>query len=164
MTAEDVIRLLGLEPLAIEGGHFAETWRSTDRVTLPARYRGERALGTAIYYLLTPGTFSEMHRLPADEVFHFYLGDPAEMLHLLPGGTGRLVTIGTDLAAGMRPQVVAPAGAWQGSRLVPGGAWALLGTTMAPGFDPADYERGARAALLAGWPEFRGGIEALTRS
>ena len=96
-------------------------------------------------------------------MFHFYLGDPVEMLQLLPGGHGRVLVLGTDLAAGMRPQVLVPGDVWQGTRLVPGGGLALLGTTVAPGFDPADYEPGERAALLAAYPAFAERIIALTR-
>jgi predicted cupin superfamily sugar epimerase len=82
---------------------------------------------------LTPDTFSALHRLASDEVFHFYLGDPVEMLQVWPDGSHRVVLIGTDLAAGERPQVVVPRGIWQGARLRPGGRFALLGTTVAPG-------------------------------
>ncbi len=165
MTAEEIIALLGLTPHPREGGFFREIYRADERVAaaaLPARYGGPRALGTAIYYLLTPHTLSPMHRLLSDEVFHFYLGDPVEMLLLEPGAAGRTVILGTDLAAGMRPQVVVPRGVWQGARLVAGGTLALLGTTVAPGFDYADYEDGERDALIATWPEQAELIRALT--
>lgn len=166
MTAAEIQRLLGLEPLEHEGGYFAETHRATHTLTagsVGGEWPDSRALATAIYYLLTPETFSALHRLRADEVFHFYLGDPVEMLQLLPGGEGRIVTLGTDLAAGMRPQVVVPRGVWQGTRLMPGGAMALLGTTMSPGFDPRDFDLGRRQALIAGYPAYRERILALTR-
>src|SRR5262245_49933132 len=138
-TAESIIQLLNLQPHPKEGGFFRETYRSA--TNLP----GERSLSTAIYYLLTPETFSEMHKLPGDELFHFYLGDPVEMLHLLADGSGTIVELGTDLASRMKPQIIVPGGVWQGSRLKPGGQFALLGTTMAPGFDYADYVSGSRA-------------------
>ena len=128
-----------------------------------ARYNGARRTGTAIYYLLEPDTFSEMHRLKSDEVFHFYAGDAVEMLQLMEDGSGRTVVIGNDLAAGERPQVVVGRGVWQGSRLVDGGRWALLGCTVSPGFEFEDYEAGDRAALSEGWPEFVAMIAALTR-
>jgi predicted cupin superfamily sugar epimerase len=166
-TVEALCRMLGLVPHPIEGGFFAETYRSVERVPadgLPPRYREPRALGTAIYYLLTPETFSAMHRLASDEVFHFYLGDPVEMLQLWPDGSYRVVVLGTDLPAGERPQVVVPQGVWQGARLRHGGRLALLGTTVAPGFDYADYEIGDRAALLASHPGARDLVTALTRS
>ncbi len=164
MTAEEVRLLLGLEPLAPEGGFFTETYRA--RATLGAGalagLAAPRALSTAIYYLLTPETRSALHRLRSDEVYHFYLGDPVEMLLLGPGDEARLVALGAALGSDQRPQAVVPAGTWQGARLAFGGRWALLGTTMAPGFDPADFELGARAALAARWPAWRELIAALT--
>jgi len=148
----ELIRLLNLEPHPLEGGYYRETYRSDAPGTGGS---ARRAVATAIYYLLTPDTRSAPHRLPADELFHFYLGDPVEMLQLYPDGTSAVLMIGTDLAAGMRPQVLVPAGVWQGSRLAPGGRFALLGTTMAPGFDPAGYEAGDIEALGAAYPEHR---------
>jgi len=165
LTAEDVKRLLALVPLEPEGGWFAETYRA--RVSLPPGtvpgQAAARPLATAIYYLVEPAACSALHRLRADEVFHFYLGDPVEMLQLGPGADGRVLRLGGDLAAGERPQVVVPAGTWQGTRLVAGGRWALLGTTVTPGFDAADFELGRRADLVARWPAHHGWIEALTR-
>jgi predicted cupin superfamily sugar epimerase len=163
-TAAELIAALDLRPLPQEGGYFRETYRSAD-VLLPGalpRYTSAKAAGTAIYYLLSPDTVSALHRLPTDEVFHFYLGGPVEMLQLLPDGSGRLLILGTDLAAGQRPQVVVPRGVWQGSRLLPGAPFALLGTTMAPGFDFSDYEPGSRAALTRDYPAFTDLIRCLT--
>ena len=105
-------------------------------------YGGPRRAGTAIYYLLEPGTFSEMHKLKSDELFHFYAGDPVEQIQLFGSGAGERILLGSDLAAGQRPQVVVRRGVWQGARLVEGGAWALLGCTVTPGFEYADYEEG----------------------
>jgi predicted cupin superfamily sugar epimerase len=156
--AEELIRLLNLEPLPLEGGWYRETWRS--RVELPSG----PSVGTAIYYLLTPATFSALHRLANDEVFHFYAGDPVEMLQLGPEpGVGRTVRLGADVRGGARPQVVVPANVWQGSRLAEGGRFALLGTTMAPGFDFADFELGVREELVKLFPEWREQIAALCR-
>lgn len=165
MTPEDIIRRLDLVPHPAEGGYFRETWRAHEGVEpegLPRRYTGRRSFGTAIYYLLTADTYSHLHRLRSDEVFHFYLGDPVEQLHLHPDGRGERVVLGSDLAAGQRPQVVVPAGVWQGARLVPGGRVALLGCTVAPGFEFADYEHAGRDALLEGWPAHGPLIRALT--
>lgn len=149
MTAADVIAALQLCPHPMEGGFFRETWRSTVRSAGP---HGDRSAGTAIYYLLTPDSFSALHRLRSDEVFHFYLGDAVQMLQLWPDGTVHTVVLGGDLDRGQVPQLVVPAGVWQGSRLVPGGQFALLGCTVAPGFDFADYEGGARAVLQVEFP------------
>jgi len=165
MTAEEIIALLKLKPHPKEGGFYSETYRAGETIpanVLPTRYSGQRAFGTCIYYLLTASTFSAMHRLQSDEIFHFYLGDPVEMLQLLPDGTGKTVILGSDLRSGMQPQVIVPRGVWQGSRLVAGGKFALLGCTVAPGFDFADYEHGRRSELIASYPEFRERIVALT--
>jgi predicted cupin superfamily sugar epimerase len=167
LTAEQVIECLQLELHPREGGFFRETYRSRLTIcaaSLPSEYGGERSASTAIYFLLTPATFSEMHRLPSDEVFHFYLGDAVEMLQLHSDGRGEVIRLGGDLAAGERPQVLAPGGSWQGSRLVPGGRWALLGTTVAPGFEFADYTSGERGELSAAYPRFASLIAALCRS
>jgi predicted cupin superfamily sugar epimerase len=167
MTAEKLKSLLNLVPLSIEGGYFAETYRSTEMISaecLQVRYSSARSVGTAIYYLLEPGTFSEIHRVASDEIFHFYLGDPVEMLQLWPDGSGKQVIIGTDIESGMAPQLVVPHGVWQGARLVAGGEFALLGCTVSPGFEYADYESGSRQLLSAAYPEHREMIRALTRS
>ncbi|HTC74909.1 MAG TPA: cupin domain-containing protein [Edaphobacter sp.] len=166
MTAEDLKKLLGLQPHPREGGWYVRTYEAAELVAAEAfadrRYASVRRTGTAIYYLLEPDTFSEMHRLQSDEVFHFYAGDAVEMLQLREGG-GVMVVIGNDLLRGQRPQVTVERGVWQGSRLVKGGRWALLGCTVSPGFEFEDYESGERAELCAGWPEFAKQIRALTR-
>ena len=100
ITAQDIIKTLVLAPLPLEGGYYAETYRS--------------AFGTAIYYLLTEDSYSAMHRLPGDEIFHFYLGDPVEMLQLRPDGTGEVLTLGPDLLRGMQLQTMVAGGVWQG--------------------------------------------------
>lgn len=171
ISADELKARLRLEPHPREGGWFRQTWKAGEVLpgdALPPRYAAGRsagrAAGTAIYYLLEPNSFSEMHRLQSDEVFHFYLGDPVEMLQLFPDGSGRRVLLGTDVAAGELPQMVVPRGVWQGSRLVPGGQVALLGCTVSPGFEYEDYESGAREELIRGWPAWRDLIAALTRS
>jgi hypothetical protein len=150
--------MLELKPLEIEGGFFRQTYRSDETVAvsaLPQRYGGGRVLGTAIYYLLTPQVHSRLHRLKSDEIFHFLLGDPVEMLQLRPDGTSAVTAIGPDLAAGEQLQVVVARGTWQGSLLRPGGRWALMGVTVAPGFDYADYESADARALVEEYPRRR---------
>ncbi|MCE5199848.1 MAG: cupin domain-containing protein [Armatimonadota bacterium] len=166
MDAKAVIEKLGLEPLPMEGGFFFETYRSTQVIpvsALPEGYSGDRAHSTAIYFLITPDSCSVMHRLISDEIFHFYAGDPVEMLQLHPDGSHSLIIIGNNLEAGHAPQVIAPMGVWQGCRLAPEGKWALMGTTVAPGFDYADYENGDRQKLIAKYPDCVEMITALTR-
>jgi uncharacterized protein len=167
-TAERLIELLDLQPLAGEGGYFRQTWVAADTIPatgLPARYARAKPAGTAIYYLVTDARdgFSALHRLPTDEVYHFYLGDPVEQLLLHADGRRERVILGSDLLGGQRVQHVAPAGSWQGTRLVPGGRVALLGATMAPGFDPEDFERGDRDALCRAFPAEAALIAELTR-
>ena len=144
----------------MEGGHFRQTYVSAETVTLE---RGVRTAGTAIYYLLEEGTFSEMHVLTSDEVFHFYLGDPVEMLQLYADGRSALFTLGPDLRKGHHVQLVVPAGVWQGTRLVEGGKVALLGCTVSPGFDYADYRSGTYAELAEKWPAEKERIRVRTR-
>ena len=159
MTDDDAIRLLHLQPHPVEGGFFRETYRSA--ATLPT-HAGRRSVSTAIYYLLKPGHVSELHVLPGDEVFHFYLGSPVRMLQLWPDGSGKDVLLGADIAAGEVPQLVVPGGVWQGTRLVGDTGFALLGCTVAPGFDYADYRSASRAELVAKWPAFAEPIKMLT--
>jgi predicted cupin superfamily sugar epimerase len=164
-SANDLIRILQLQPHPREGGYFRETYRATETMAaphLPSRYQGQRCHSTAIYYLLTPTTFSALHRLQSDEIFHFYSGDPVRMLQLQPDGTGRTVLLGRDVLQGQSPQVIVPCGVWQGSLLEPGGAYALLGCTVAPGFEYADYETGRRDELLRAYPAFGGWINKLS--
>ena len=151
MDAKTVIELFNLKPLPFEGGYFRETYRSEDRIEaghLPGRYKTGRNICTAIYYLLTPDTVSKIHRLQSDEVFHFYLGDPVMMLLLYPDGRSDTVTLGSDIAIGHNIQLVVPRGVWQGARLCEGGRFALMGTTVAPGFKPDDFELAERRELL----------------
>ena len=161
MTADEIKRLLNLTPHPVEGGHFRRTYTSAANVELS---RGSRPLGTAIYYSLESGSFSEMHMLDSDEIFHFYLGDPAEMLQLYPDGGSAVLTLGQGLEAGQHVQVLVPAGVWQGMRLIGDGAMALVGCTVVPGFDFADYHNAPFAELAAKWPEQAELIKALTRS
>lgn len=105
-----------------------------------------------------------MHMLDSDEIFHFYLGDPAEMLQLYPDGGSAVLTLGQGLEAGQHVQVLVPAGVWQGMRLIGNGAMALVGCTVVPGFNFADYYNASFAELAAKWPEQAELIKALTRS
>lgn len=167
MTAEEVIKLLKLEPHPLEGGFFQVTYRSADILptsALPERYHGPRALGSAIYYLLTPETCSRLHRLPTDEIFHFYLGDPVSMLLLMPDGTSDILTLGHNIAHGQTVQTLVPRNCWQGAKLQDGGTFALMGTTLCPGFDYDDYEQGDPDELIALYPKQKNWIETLTQA
>ena len=161
MTVQEIISLLQLQPHPKEGGFFAETYRSAASLNLPA---GPRNLATAIFYLLTPEAFSEMHCLPGDEIFHFYLGDPVEMLQVHADGSSEVIVLGADIASGMKLQHVVPGRVWQGSRLKTGGAFALLGTTMSPGFAYEDYISGNSEELIRMCPQRAEMIRALSQT
>jgi len=161
VTAEQIKTLLELDPHPIEGGSFRQTWASAASLHLP---RGVRSQGTAIYYLLEQGQFSEMHALDSDEIFHFYLGDPVEMLQLHPDGRSEIVVLGPDLLAGQHVQVLVPAGVWQGTQLIGHGKLALLGCTVVPGFDYTDYRNASYEELAARWPAQKERVRALTRT
>lgn len=159
MSASDdeiaaIVERLDLAPHP-EGGYFAETYRSE-------RSAGERAFSTAIYFLVTAASPSRMHRVAADEMWHFYRGDPLEMLQLGPSGPSHVASIGSDLAAGQSPQVLVPARTWQGTRVAPGGRYALVGATVTPGFDFADFEMGDAETLIAAYPAHADLIRALS--
>lgn len=159
MDAEAVIEALSLAPLAKEGGWYRETYRST----LPWAGPGgqTRSTSTAIYYLLRAGEMSALHRLAFDEVFHFYAGAPVDVT-LLDPESGALETrpLGPDWTRGQMPQLVVPAHWWQALRIQGDGAWTLMGTTVAPGFDWADFSL-ATEELLARFPAHRGRLAPL---
>jgi hypothetical protein len=148
-----LIHRLGLQPLPVEGGLFRQTWRGPDNA------------GTCIYGLLTdePDSFSALHRLPTDEIWHFYLGDPLDMLLLHADGSAAHVTLGSDILAGQHCQLIVPAGTWMGARVHGRGHFALFGCTMAPGFDARTFEAGDRDALVAAFPAHAAAIRTLTR-
>lgn len=147
LTAVEVIRLLDLSPLDFEGGYFRRTYAHSHAVqaeALPGGYHSARPLASAIYYLLTSDTCSRLHRLPTDELWHFYLGDPVA-LHVFqpaPGSRFRYTgtILGPDLQSGHKVQTTVPAQAWFGAHLVDGGDWALLGCTLAPAFADEDFQ------------------------
>lgn len=159
LDAAAITQLLDLHPLAVEGGLFRRTWAARETVD------GSRPAGTAIYALFTdePDSFSAIHRLDADEVWHFYLGDP--LVVELFDGAHTTVVLGPDLLAGERPQLVIVAGCWMGARVRDGGRYTLIGCTMAPGFTGHGYEGGEHSALVAQYPDPASvhAIERLTR-
>lgn len=151
MTADEVIAKLGLVPLPGEGGYFREMYRGQESFSsdLPDRYGAgaARSTGTAIYYFLTPETYSALHRLKSDEIYHFYRGDPVQLTTIDADGKVEHVVLGSRFEEGERCQFVVPAGVWQGSRLIGAGKWALLGTTVAPGFVFEDCELASAASF-----------------
>ncbi|MEX1246888.1 MAG: cupin domain-containing protein [Anaerolineales bacterium] len=166
-NAEEIKRLLNLQELPFEGGFFRQTYVPTEQIArehLPARYAESKPFSTAILFLLTPESFSAFHKLATDEVYHYYLGDPAELYELHADGSSRNVILGPDLVIGHQVQHVVPRGVWQGSQVHPGGKWTLLGTTMAPGYTQNDFELAQASVLIEAFPEQRDIIRQLTRT
>ena len=140
--------MLGLQPLPGEGGLFRRTYID--------------ASCSVIYFMLIAPDFSALHSLDGVETYHWYAGSPLQLLLLRPGGQVDQPVLGADLIAGARPQVVVPAGVWQGSS--PLGEWTLVGTTMAPAFEWSACHLGRREELVSGWPDAAPQIRALTRT
>ncbi len=157
MSADDIIARLSLQPHP-EGGWYSQTYRSEIRVDTD---RGPRVASTAIYFLLRDDEFSALHRIGSDEVWHFYMGSPLRVESISPEGSVEHFVLGGDLAAGEVLQAWVPARRWFGARLVRGG-YALVGCTVAPGFDFADFEMASRQELLSTFPQCGDVIHRLT--
>jgi predicted cupin superfamily sugar epimerase len=142
-----------------EGGFYRETFRSPQIIPTP---RGPRAASTAIYFLLPAGTFSAIHRVHSDEVWHHYRGDPLELHTITESGEHATTVLGQRVDQGERPQHVVPAGVWQAA--VPlGTRFALCGCTVAPGFDFADFEMPRQRELMGRFPSLPAIVERLAR-
>lgn len=166
---QQIINILNLQPLPFEGGWYAQSYKSKDMLcgpSLPERYPGPRTLGTAIYYLMTAEQdgFSALHRLRGDEVLHFYLGDAIDSLLIYPDGSFRKFIMGPDLQNGQVLQLMVPAGTWQGHRVCTDKNYALIGSTMTPGYSDEDFELGLRSDLCKQFPFLSNEITWLTRS
>jgi predicted cupin superfamily sugar epimerase len=161
---QELIDSLGLAPHP-ERGHYVETYRAALTVDdLPPPHSGARAASTAIYFLVTraePTTY--LHRLRSDEMFHFYEGGPLDVLMLGPTGPGELRRLGTNVAAGERPQILIPAGTWFAAELAEAASHCLIGCTVAPGFEFADFELAAGPELAARYPAHAARIARMTR-
>lgn len=164
MNADDLIDRLNLQPHP-EGGYYRQTYQAPDVLPadgLPKRYDGPRPVSTAIYFLLRDAQVSHLHRLQSDEIWHFYAGSPL-VVHVLTSDGERIdQVLGPDFAAGMRPQVVVARGAWFGAEMQDGHGFALVGNTVAPGFDFADFELADRAGLMEAFPRHADLIRRLT--
>lgn len=159
------VEKLHLEPHP-EGGFFRQTYRSDLAIApkaLPPGFTGARAASTAIYFLLEGENFSAFHRLRSDEMWHFYAGSPL-ILHLISmAGDYSSILLGSDPDAGQNFQAVVRAGCWFASHVADWKGWALVGCTVAPGFDFRDFEIAQRADLVRDYPQHQVIIERLTR-
>ena len=157
---------LGLQPHP-EGGYFRETYRSADEIesgALGGRFSGSRSALTSIYFLLTDESFSSLHRMRSDEVWNFHAGSALTVHVIDPKGGYRSHRVGLELDAGQEPQAVVPAGCWFGATVDEPGGFALVGCTVAPGFDFADFELADREALTSRFPQHEVLITRLTRT
>lgn len=160
MDAADVIRLLALEPLPVEGGFFRQTYSGELRLSaeLLPNHRSERSITSVIYYLLTADTKSRLHRLVTDEMWHFYLGDPVDLHVFSADDDYTKFELGHDLLGGQTVQAVVPARSWFGAQLQSGGRWALMACALAPAYDEEDFSLPTEtkfAALLDRYPAQR---------
>ncbi len=154
-----------------EGGYFRETYRANEQINdLPDRFHtktspsGGRSFSTAIYFLLESGQFSAFHRIKSDEVWHFYTGSALSLYAIDPAGQLNEFRLGSQPDQAETWQAVVPAGWWFGARVDPLDAYALVGCTVAPGFDFADFELAERSQLLAAYPQHQTLIGQLTHS
>jgi len=148
-----------------EGGYYREIYRSPRQVPqscLPERFSGPRPFGTSIYFLLENEQISAMHRLQADEIWHFYTGGSLTIYIINPQGICSHIFLGDDFENGEVYQAMVPAGSWFGAKLNKTDTYALVGCTMTPGFDYSDFELGNRGVLIKKFPQHREIIEMLT--
>lgn len=165
---EKIIKKFNLTSLEDEGGYFTETYRSEERILkehLPPGYKSSRNFSTSILYLITPYNFSSLHKVASDEVFHFYLGDQVMMLNLFEGGKGQITKMGSNIFAGEQVQYLVPKNTWQGAKLAKGGRFALLGTTVSPGFEFEDFIQAKtyKNEILNKYPDFASLINELIK-
>ncbi len=149
-----------------EGGYYSETYRAQltiPREALPPQFTGPRLVSTAIYFLLQGQNFSTFHRLRSDELWHFYSGSPITVHVIEPDGSYSEIKLGNDPEAGEVLQAVVKAGCWFASRVKDGASFALVGCTVAPGFDFADFELATRSEFVRAYPAHQRLIEELTR-
>ena len=148
-----------------EGGYFKETYKCIEDIegnALPDRFEGNRSMSTAIYFLLRKEDFSAFHKIKSDEIWHFYEGQGLEIFYFDENGELKTILLGRNPEKGEVFQAVVPANCWFGSRVASGSDYALVGCTVAPGFDFQDFEMAERQELIADYPQFREIIEQLT--
>jgi predicted cupin superfamily sugar epimerase len=164
MDAAEWIEALQLERHP-EGGYYRQTYVSPDvllQTSLPNRFKGNRAASTAIYFLLSGSDFSALHRIQSDEIWHFYAGTGV-LLHIIhPDGHYEMIRLGPDIRSGQTFQAVAPFGSWFGACLEKPEGFALVGCTVAPGFDFSDFELADREELTRAYPQHTTLIHQLT--
>ncbi|WP_452599953.1 cupin domain-containing protein [Pontimicrobium sp. MEBiC01747] len=163
---ENIIKLLNLKPHP-EGGYFKETYRSIGNIntdSLDPTYNGVRSYSTCIYFLLTSNTFSAFHRIKQDEIWHFYDGTTIKLHTISPEGQHSEYKIGRDFTTGEVPQLVVSGGDWFAAEVSGNDTYALVGCTVAPGFDFSDFELPNRTELISKFPQHQKIITKLTHN
>jgi len=165
---EKIIKKFNMTSLENEGGYFTETYRSEEIILkehLPLRYKSARNFSTSILYLITPDNFSALHKVASDEMFHFYLGDEVIILNLFEDGKGQIIKMGSSIFTGEQIQYLVPKNTWQGAKLAEGGKFALLGTTVSPGFEFEDFVQAKtyKNEILNKYPDFASLINELIK-
>jgi len=159
--AARLVDLFDLQPHP-EGGYFKEFYRSPDDILLP-QFSGPRSCATSIYFLLEQGQFSALHRIKSDEVWHFYLGDPLEIVEIDPSGEWKSTILGHQITLGQQLSYVVKAGNWFGSRPLQGSAYSLVGCSVSPGFDFQDFEMPSRGYFEREFPNLKTKFQEVTR-
>lgn len=154
------IEKLALQPHP-EGGYYKETYRSEDTTVVGEEQR-QRSYSTAIYFLLLEDKFSAFHRIQSDELWHFYAGSPIHIYVIDPQGNLQMICLGNNIDAGKQFQVVVPARCWFAARMAQPHSYALVGCTVAPGFDFQDFEMAERKNLISQYPQHKQIITTLT--
>ncbi len=158
LAATDIIRILDLKPLPVEGGYYRQTYLGDlqlPKEVLPPSVGSDRPVSSLIFYLLTADTKSRLHRLELDEVWHFYMGDVVELFVFGASFDYAKFDLGHGLLEGQNVQALVPAHSWFGARLRPGGTWALMGCSLAPAYSDEDFylpDDAEFASLLARFP------------
>lgn len=166
-TENDLISTLNLKPLAEVGGYYRETFRGENcqasRNLFGLKKSAPRSIISAGYLLITKDSFAAFHKLNILEIYHFYCGDAVEMVQIDEKGHLARAQLGHNIFSGETQQITVKKGTWQALRLKANGHWALLGSTVAPGFENPDYELGDRTKMRMKFPEHSDEIQRLTR-
>jgi len=170
-TCKKLIVKYKMKPLAFEGGYYTEIFRSgimLDIDSLPGEHHKResnepdesgvlhyRSIGSSILFMVTRDCFSKLHRVPTEEIYNFYFGDPVNMINITEKGSISFTILGNNIEEGEKFYHIVPKNCWQASNLVEGGIFAMMGTVMSPGFERSDYEGASeyRSSLLAEHPQ-----------
>ncbi len=164
-TANDWINRLKLE-IHPEGGAYSRVYTSQftlEKTSLPENFHGSRSACTHIYYLLQKNEFSAFHKIQSDELWHFYDGDTLVIFEINKDGSLTKHLLGKNIEVGEFPFCIIKASNWFASKLKTGGSFSLVGCTVSPGFDFAEFEMAERSDLISKYPQHKELISGLTK-